>query len=254
MNAITAILTKQSDSRHDDDRAADGVVLDPLDDDHPDDDLIVTTRRALCRVALVATEAAGRFERDGVAHDPMSWMLAPRRLFGGAAAIDACLDRDACMRGVLVHGLGLGLDIDPVALDALTADDDWDEDDGTDVVTIFHAVDDGSGDGGVSPFEHHRPRGRLFTATVVANDGFETVQAFHASIASDEAEISGRLFCRMGAASADAVIVEGFDPSDPLVGALVSPAISQTLTLVAENPRSALAAGLDLNVEQRFYG
>jgi hypothetical protein len=50
------------------------------------------------------------------------------------------------------------------------------------------------------------------------------------------------------------VIVEGFDASDPMVEALVAPAVADTLLLVAQDPRSPLAAGLDLNVEQRFYG
>ena len=41
-------------------------------------------------------------------------MLAPRRLFRGAAAIEACLERDDCMRAVLLHGLSIGLDAAPV--------------------------------------------------------------------------------------------------------------------------------------------
>ncbi|MGI4732232.1 MAG: hypothetical protein ACRYFW_10825 [Janthinobacterium lividum] len=84
------------------------------------------------------------------------------------------------------------------------------------------------------------------------NDGFEILQAFHASLATEEAEIAGRLYMRMGAAMADAVIVDGFDPTAPLVAALVSPAICDTLALVAADPASPLAAGLDLNIEQRF--
>lgn len=229
------------------------TVIDPLDDDQPTDDIVVTTRRAICRVALVATEVAHRFQREAISHDAMSWMLAPRALFGGASAVEACLDRDACLRGVLIHGLSLGLDADPDALDALAADDedhdDYDADDwepapnpdfeprGSNVLTF--PLTDG-------------PDLRLYTATVVSHDGFETVQAFHASLAAEEAEIAGRLYCRIGAASADARIVEGFDPSDPLVAALVSEAICDTLAIIASQPGSPIAAGLDLNIEQRF--
>lgn len=227
---------------------------DPLDDDSPDDDVVVTTRRAICRVALVAAETAGRFERDAVPHDPMSWMLSPRDLFRGASAIDACLDRDDCLRGVLIHGLSLGLDADPEAIDALAEDDD---EDGAAARTYEATSVADAGPAGrrsnVLPFARPAPDGlRLFTATVVSNDGFETVQAFHASLATEEAEVAGRLYCRMGAASADARIVDGFDPSEPLVAALVSEAICDTLAIVAGDPASPIAAGLDLNIEQRF--
>ncbi len=80
----------------------------------------------------------------------------------------------------------------------------------------------------------------------------DTLHAFHASLAAEPQEVLGRLYCRMGAEMADARIVEGFDPSDPLVEALVSPAMAHLLAMVAADPRSAIAAGIDVNVEQRF--
>jgi hypothetical protein len=223
-----------------------GAYLDPLDDDRADDEIVVTTRRAICRIALVATEAGGRFEREAVPHDPMSWMLAPRALFRGVSAVEACLDRDDCLRGVLIHGLSLGLDADPEVVDGLAADE-----------ADAPVVDCGS-DGwrsNVLPFARSVPDGlRLFTATIVSNDGFETVQAFHASLATEEAEVAGRLYCRMGAAAAGARIVDGFDPAEPLVAALVSDAICDTLSIIAGDPSSPIAAGLDLNIEQHFFG
>ncbi|WP_174286077.1 hypothetical protein [Sphingomonas bacterium] len=227
------------------------AYMDPLDEDEPSDDVVVTTRRAISRVALVASEAAGRFQREGVAHDPMTWMLAPRVLFSGATALDACLERGACLRGILLHGLSIGLDAEPAAIDALASDDDEDEDIDFTGVEFERGYGHG-GEGELSPFDRDQGEPRLFTATVIANDGFEIVQAFHASLASDESEIAGRLYMRMGAAMADAVIVEGFDPTAPLVGALVSKAICHTLALIASDPASPLAAGIDLNIEQRF--
>lgn len=230
------------------------ALLDPLEHDRADDARIVTTRRAISRVALVAAETAGRFQREGVSHDPMTWMLAPRTVFGGEAAVDACLARDACLRGILLHGLSLGLDADPDAIDALADEDDEDDIDWTE------RPDDeppAGRNGVVVPFPlptPDRPRLRLFTAVVVGGDGGETVHAFHASLAHDEAEVAGRLFMRMGPACADAVIVDGFDAAHPMVEALVAPAIADTLRQVAVDPGSPLAAGLDLNVEQRFYG
>lgn len=226
---VTAIMTRQP-------KALPGSTLgyvDPLDDDRPTDDVVVTTRRAIGRVALVATEAAPRFQREGVTHDAMSWMFAPRELFDGACAIDACLDCDACLRDVLVHGLSLGLDASPETIDALTAEDGDEE----------IVARSSSESGGL----------RLFTAMVVADDGFETVHAFHASFATEPAEVAGQLYNRMGAAMADARIVAGFDPSDPLAMALVSNAVADLLSIVALEPSSDLAAGLDVNIEQRFH-
>lgn len=245
---------------------------DPLDHDLPSDEIVVTTRRGLVRVALVATEVASRFQREGVQHDAMAWMLAPRALFDGAAAIDACTGRDACLRGTLLHGLSMGLDADSVEIDALVDDDDYDWDDDGAGAGAAHPDEDRGGDRdddrwmpngqGANQGPRHdnilplrpkaEPTPRLFTATIVADDGFETVHAFHASFAMDEAEIAGRLFMRMGAAAADAAIVRGFDHTSPIVEALVSHAICDTLMMIDAEPSSPLAAGLDLNIEQRF--
>lgn len=227
---------------------------DPLDEDAASDAAVRTTRRGLIRLALVAAETGARFQREGVAHDPMSWLLAPRTMFHGASAIDACLTRAGCIRGVLIHGLSLGLDADPGAIDELVDDVDATMDRGA------GAAGDRAADGRRDPrgrrvptrgMEKGRPL-RLFTATVVHDDGFETVHAFHASFAVDESEIAGRLYARMGAAAADAAIVTGFDHTSPIVEALVSPAICDTLMMVDAAPSSPLAAGLDLNIEQRF--
>lgn len=93
---------------------------------------------------------------------------------------------------------------------------------------------------------------RLFTATLVARAGCDAVHAFHASLARDGSEVAHRLILRFGTLAHRALIVDGFDPTDPLVEALVAPAVADALIHIAEHPRSPLAAGLDLNVEQRF--
>lgn len=221
-------------------------TIDPLDHDLPGDEKLITTRRALCRVATVAAEAGARFQREGVGVDPMAWMLAPRSMFDGAAPIDACMLRGPFMRGVLVHGLALDLDMGAEEVDDLL---DCDADEPVRQRTprtgdIVSVPDNDPGQTGQ----------RLYTATIVSRDGFETVHAFHASLAVDEIEVAGRLFCRIGPASAGAVIAEGFDVSDPMVEALVAPAMADMLLQVAADPLSPLAAGLDLNVEQRFLG
>ena len=102
-------------------RAVD-VYEDPLDADEPSDVGVTTSRRGLTRLAVVAAEAGARFQREGVGHDAVAWLLAPRRLFNGSAALEACLERDACKRAVLLHGLSLGLDAEPGQIDALLCD------------------------------------------------------------------------------------------------------------------------------------
>jgi hypothetical protein len=223
---------------------------DPTDADEVTDRVVLATSRGLTRLALIAAEAGARFEREGSGQDPMTWMLSPRRLFGGRRALDAVLDRENFMRALLLHGLALGLDADASMIDALAAEEDDFEGCGEEPQAEARAYQSDA-------LRFSLPGQadlRLFTATVVANDGFETVQAFHASLATEEAEVAGRLYCRIGAASAGARIIAGFDPSDPLVAALVSEAMGDTLTLIEAQPGSPIAAGLDVNIEQRFYG
>ena len=252
---------------------------DPLDEDASSDRAVAATRRGLTRLALVAAETGARFQREGVGHDPMAWLLAPRRLFGGAIAIEAVLDRTDFMRALLLHGLSIGLDADPRTIDGLAGDclsDDHvdtpgvtgcncglgcncgeggDEDEGGDASDPDEGADDGwyESAGDTSGGRSATAGRRLFTATLVHDDGRTTLQAFHASVCSDAFEATGRLAQRYGVhAAADAEVSEGFDPSSTFAEVLVSPALGHMLTLVAAEPDSPLAAGLDLNLEQRF--
>lgn len=102
--------------------AAGRWMLDPLD--HSDgDERITLTLRQVVRITLVATEVGARFQRDGISTDPMAWMLAPRRVFAGLPPVEACMSQQNCARAVLIHGLGLDLNISPAALDALLDDE-----------------------------------------------------------------------------------------------------------------------------------
>jgi hypothetical protein len=217
---------------------------DPLDQDSHDDALLVTTRRGLLRVALVAAETASRFVREAEDVDPMAWMLAPRRLFAGRAAIDACLDRDECLRGILLHGLSIGLDADPDEIDALGGDDDQDRIDDLD------EIEDQSD---TSDLAERAKRPRLWTSLLVGRCEADEVQAFDAVVADDRFEAEARLRARHGAALAGELqVVEGFDPNLPLVEALVSSALADILVQVASDPASPLAKGLSVSVKQRF--
>lgn len=192
----------------------------PLDEDDAADELVITTRRAIGRVALVATETATRFQREAVDHDPMSWMFAPRAVFDGAAAVDACLEREACMRGILVHGLGLGLDASRSAVDALLAadDDDFEEHE-------FRHLYGGQFGGRGKRERGSTPRStrvRMYTATIVDTRDNKMSQIFHASLARDATEVRTRLAGRFGPDVAElADIRVGVHIASPPVVALV---------------------------------
>jgi hypothetical protein len=184
---------------------------------------------------LIAAEAAARFTREQSETDAVTWMLTPRRMFDGRRAIEACLGRDECLRGLLLHGLSIGLDADPEALDALAADDDE-----SDEVTVEARVEEA-------------PPPRLWTAYLVDQDGRSSIQAFDAVIAGDRVEAETLLRVRHGASYAGALdLLEGFDASLPLSEALVSPALTDLLEQVARDPASPLAEGLSISVQQRF--
>lgn len=208
---------------------------DPLDEDSADDQPITITARGLVRIAMIAAEAAARFTREQSETDAVTWMLTPRRMFDGRRAIEACLGRDECLRGLLLHGLSIGLDADPEALDALAADDDE-----SDEVTVAARVEEA-------------PTPRLWTAYLVDQDGRSSIQAFDAVIAGDRVEAETLLRVRHGASYAGALdLLEGFDASLPLSEALVSPALTDLLEQVARDPASPLAEGLSISVQQRF--
>jgi hypothetical protein len=228
------------------------ALIDPLDHDEPHDEMMVTTRRGLIRLALVAADTGSRFEREGIGHDPVAWMMTPRALFEGRSAIDACLEREECLRAVLLHGLSIGLDADPMTLDALMAADDDEEEDFDGLETAY------DGDHGIDMDTMRRmqkdgERPRLWTSFLVDDREGGTIQAFDAVVAGDRFEAETRLRARHGPAIADAIeISEGFDPNTPLAEALVSPAVADMLEQVAANPGSLLAKGLSVHIEQRF--
>jgi hypothetical protein len=72
-------------------------------------------------------------------------------------------------------------------------------------------------------------------------------------MACDLAEARGLLRLRYGRQLADqAEVRRGYDASNPLAVSMVSDAMGAILAMVASNPQSALAEGLDLQLESRF--
>lgn len=226
----------------------DSHFLDPLAYDDPSDVVVVTTRRAIGRVAYVAAEAAARFQRDALPYDPMAWMSVPRAVFNGASALDACLDRDDCLRGVLLHGMSLGLNIDRAAIDILMSDDD-DFDD-----QEFRYLYEGRAGG------EHRPRSlrsgsrsrrRLYTATIAETRDNVMVQAFHASIARNIDEVRARLAGRFGPDLADLADIRlGLHPSSPLVIALVPASTVEVIVRMARDCASPAARTFAVDIQQ----
>jgi len=218
---------------------------DPLDEDEKTDATVTTSRRSLARLALVAVETGARFQREDVGHDPMAWMLSPRRLFDGATALEACLERDHCLRAILLHGLSIGLDAAPARIDALlgdggTSDDTHEPWRGGDHGNVFSALPGGR-------------RLRLYTATILIARGGELLHAFHASIAPSAAVVRERIRARFGSAAAQqAAIRLGFDPNCPTTMGMVPPAIVATLARAGRRTRWASSAVLDITVEQRL--
>lgn len=211
---------------------------DPLDIDEASDELVITTRRAIGRVALVATEAANRFYRESIPHDPMAWMFAPRQLFEGGSAVDACLSRDDCMRAILVHGLGLGLDVERAAIDVLLAAEE-DEDSSDDQYIHPWFIQGHSEPDHVRKTPRNRSRLRLYTATIVDTRDNRMLQAFHASVARNIGEVQARLAGRFGCDIAEAADIRvGVHPASPLVVSLVpTPVLEMLKALAAESSR-----------------
>lgn len=217
------------------------IFEDPLDPDMPGDEAVTTTRRALCRVATVAAEAGARFQREANAIDPMGWMLAPRRMFDGAPAIEACLERDHFVRAIVLHGLSLGVDADPDVLERLVTP---------------------GGDGG--PRLSRPRRGRsgkrrlaakpsLYCATIGWEGNGVVLQAFHASVARHPAEVVQRLRARFGEDVIElAEIREGFHPYTPLAIALVPGAVAELLRKVERESGAPRYATFSYDTEQRL--
>lgn len=215
---------------------------DPMDEDEARDDLVLTSERRLLRLVTLAADVGARFEREGIAHDPVAWMLAPRALFDGGRALEAGQDRDGFVRATLLHGLGLGLDASAGEIDLLLADDDDASDGSADEIAV----------GLDARFAPAAPR--LFVAEVHgrAGHGGREVQAFCATVAADEAAVRRRLGVGFGAELAAAADVrEGFDPGSPLAGALLSGPVAELIAAAAADPSGPLAAGLDVRVERR---
>lgn len=220
--------------------------VDPLAEDRAEDRVVVTTDRGLVRLAVAASEVGARFAREGIAHDPAAWMLAPRAMFDGRAAIDACTELSHFHRNIVMHGLSLGLDAEPSELDKLLAHDPQEG-------TADRADPDYARSADCRVWPAVDGCRQLLTCWIDADRGGVRMFAFCAMVTDDPSRLVERVVDRYGKAAADAAVFSsGFDASTPMACAMISESMADTLKLVEASPESPLAAGLDVVVEQRF--
>lgn len=218
---------------------------DPLEADKPSDELVMVTPRRLLRLAIAAADAGARFSREGLDIDPVAWMIAPRQLFDGRSAMDACQDLDHFHRSVVLHGLNIGLDASPSDIDELLADD------GDEADASLEFADHGMADDDHA--ERRLPRPHLLTCWLDATEDGKRLFAFCAMVTDRPTELVERVIGRYGADAVEsAVFSTGFDHTTPMATAMISDVLADTLALVASDPESPLARGLDVVVEQRF--
>lgn len=257
--------------------------LDPLADDRDDDMPVVTTARGLVRLATVAAQTGQRFRDEGIDLDPVAWLLSPRALFGGRTALEACQRREPFVLATMVHGLSLGLDCDPVELQALLGSAP--PIDG-DVRTEPHGLRPNPGDavldgktpsakvgtsvrlldapvrrlprpseGDDLPGRGSRRLGetRLYTATMTKVSEEQVCHLFHASLATSRDEFVETLECRLGAARTRRLKVgRGIDWHCPAVEAIVASEMSHLLDNLEDGDGARGDEHLDLWVERRL--
>lgn len=215
---------------------------DPLEPDDSDDEVVVTTTRRILRLAISAADVGTRFAREDRTIDPAAWLMAPRRLFDGRTALDACQELTGFHRSIVLHGLRLPLDVTAEDVDDLLAADP------------SSGHDAGATTTGSPPDpDVGRPQPRLFSCWVDTSDAKGRLFAFCAVVTERPADLVERVVGRYGpAAAAEARYSTGFDHTTPLATAMISDAMADTLALAAGDPTSPLATGLDVVVEQRF--
>lgn len=208
-----------------------GIVnLDPLSEDLEGDVKVAISGRQLLRIVMLAAQTGGRFQRLGITQDPVTWMLAPRRVLDRLAPIDAAQDCELFARGVMFNAVSTELDGDPEVYRDLT---------GGEVVRYSPvrpcaASEAGREEGGLA----------LFTCCVDFRD--RSQQAVWAMMAADEEEVRDRALQRFGEDAWDAIeVYRGFEESHPLADALVTDGVLEMLCRAALAPERA---GADFEV------
>lgn len=228
---------------------------DPLDEDCALDERVDLSRRSLLRVAVAAARTGARYEREGLDGDPVAWLLAPRRVFDGETALDACVDLAPLRRCIALHAPSTDheLDAEPEEMDEILGE----------LVQEEASTGDGRRRYGSSRREttpFFSPEGmarssagpQLFSCSLMRYEPGARIMTFVAGVAPDEREFRRRLFERFGAMAALTPDVRpGFDQYDPVAVALVSERVADWLSVVAAEPGGSGFGGFDVVVEHR---
>lgn len=216
---------------------------DPLAVDNPNDVTFDLTHKMVDRLVIAAVETGARFERDSLSSDPLAWLYTPQPPFGGARPLEACLTAPGLMRCIMFHSLDMELGTPSDLVDQILRSDGY----GARDTTTGRSWNLGRERQIVG-------QGRmLYTATIVDVRVDQIHHVYHAMMACDLTEAMCLLRLRYGRRLADkADVHRGYDASNPLAVSMVSDAMGSILSMVATNPRSALAEGLDLQLESRF--
>ncbi|WP_169795039.1 hypothetical protein [Novosphingobium barchaimii] len=197
---------------------------------------VTLSARQLARLISVAAETGQRFSYSR-RMDPVEWMYARQPLFSERSAIDACQDRPDYQRAIIAHGLCLSAMTKPGQIDALLLGSPASDPIGT-----------------IGPRNREaRQSLRLFTVSITEATDSGRCMIFLAILARNEDAVALDVRGRFGDITAgNALVREGFDPSEPVAAALVSEPMGATLLLIADDPTSELAEGLDVQIESRF--
>jgi hypothetical protein len=226
------------------------LFADPLEDDQPDEEVMVLSERQMSRLVFVAAETGARFAREDRTEDPAAWMYARRRLFDNSNAITACVHRTMFARALVLHGVSPMLDMEPSDMDLLLGDS---EDVDLDVQVVRDPPQQARASRDASKFKLVR-NNILFTATAVEESASGVLHLFYATVAHSEDDVRDQLRSRAGARSAYVADVRpGFDPSHPIAMALVSDATSDLISQIQAAPSSPLSVGFRFFAEHRFF-
>lgn len=222
-------------------------VVDPFEADRASDHIRVMTERQLNRLLFLVAEIATELAQGGGAKGAVSWLYSHLPVYDGAQPVHACLEREAFLRAMLWHARESPTEAQAARMGELISRGVETSCEGSRCTsvrscgTLASLADLGLG------------QAALYTATVVDDAGDAIDHIFVALLAVDEQDARQQIRQRLGSRLSNcAEISKGFDPSEPVAASLISDAIADSLAHVAKDPRSPLAAGLNLFVEYRF--
>lgn len=173
---------------------------------------------------------AERFVRDRILGSPVAWLKTKRRLFDGRSAVEVCGSAEGVRRALVVHALSLDMDASP--------------EDTAGITFCVPAL--------TTPA---RPQSDicLFTATIVGESQGQHVQIFSARLTDSVHSFRNLLEVQFGSwFASEAIIQQGFDPSEPIANSLLSEATADYLTALKDRGFARQAAPFEFHVEQRF--